>query len=172
MIRVLTITGFIILLCFSFVGFSQVDDINLNSNLIRDDYSFKLYRLFNIITNENVIDDSLLLFSCPLTQVEYLNLYQYTHPDTSKVIQAAYYKRKNLICKKLREGNIDFLNRQMILSVFIDGEEAEGFFEDLENYYYLNPVSFCNAYQNLIISGRNEDFKRLRKLNIDCLKNE
>jgi hypothetical protein len=163
---------FIILTSFSSFLFSQNHDIKLNYDLIRPNYSIELSGLFNKIINEQEIEDSSLLFSCPINQDEYFILYEFTDPDTSKLIKGAYYKRKGLIREKLKEGNIEFLKRQMIMSVFIDGEEAEGFFEGLEHYYSLHPDSFCKAYENLLMTDKKEKYRRMRTLDIDCFKNE
>lgn len=76
-----------------------------------------------------------------------------------------------MIQEKLNKGIIRFIKMQMILSQFIDGEEAESFFEDLEYYHKLNPENFCKAYSFLEKKYGKEKFKKLRILKIECLKN-
>jgi hypothetical protein len=141
------------------------------SQLIRSDYKEKISILFNDIANNKMIDDSLLLYSFPQSEEEYLAIYDYTNPDTSKLLKEAYSKRHILIAEKLKTGNIEYLKKQMIFSEFVDGEEAEGFFEGLEYYYKLNPDNFCKAYKYLEKKYGKERFKSLQTLEIACLKN-
>jgi hypothetical protein len=142
-----------------------------NIQLIRTDYKEKLSTLFNDFANNRFINDSLLLYSFPQSMKEYLTIYEYTNPDTSVLLKEAYSKRLILISEKLKNGDIEYLKNQMIFSQFVDGEEAEGFFEGLEYYHQLHPDNFCRAYKYLEIKYGKEKFKRLRFLDIDCLKN-
>jgi len=166
------ILGLLAWINFSLILFSQADFLTLRNDNVRSDYSLELSKLFNLIINQEEIPDSLLIFSCPMNQNEYRILYKFTDPDTSKLINEAYNERQNLLVEKLSEGRVEFLIRQMIMSVFIDGEEAEDFFDGLEYYYKLHPDSFCNAYKKLITIDKVEKYYRMRTLNIGCLNNE
>jgi hypothetical protein len=171
MIKYLTRTIFLALTIIIGLTSCKTHNSKTIGQLIRSDYKQKLSKLFHDFANNDTINDSLLLYSFPQSQEEYSTLYEYTYPDTSRSLREAYTKRLILIQEKLKTGDIEYLKKQMIFSEYIDGEEAEGFFEGLEYYYKLHPDNFCKAFKFLANKYPNKKFESLRSLEIDCLKN-
>ena len=156
---------FITLISQSTFGFTQ-------ESSMRFGYDARLVILINEIMNDFEIDDSALLFSIPQSQKEYSLLYSLTYQTSqnSQLVKDAYYKRLSMIQDKLKQGDVEFLKAQMIFSQYIDGEEAEDFFESMNHFNTLNPDNFCKAYTFLKEKFGDEKFKRLRTLEIECLK--
>ena len=142
-----------------------------NGQLIRNDYKEKLSTLLHELADGKTTDDSLILYSFPQNQEEYLMLYDYDNPDTAQTLIDALRKREMIIDEKIKNGNIEYLKMEIIQSEFVDGYVAEGYFEDIVHYYELNPENFCKAYKFLETKYGKEKFKRLNLLELDCLKN-
>jgi len=112
-------------------------------------YKLALDSVIYWINCGHVLSTNELLNVIPKSNEEYLLLYELTYPEQDSSKQIAF----NYIDKQMRElalqGNIDVFVAYLNLSPFIDGEYAEGYYDDAEFIIKNNSNLFCDVFETL-----------------------
>ncbi|MEQ8525803.1 hypothetical protein [Gracilimonas sp.] len=101
---------------------------------IRPNYESVVKEVLKLSAAEKVVTDSLLITSYPKTADEHKLLHQIVENDSTseKIYLQGFRNRDLLVEKSVRNGNLELLKAHLILSIFIEGDEAMWFVENLD----------------------------------------
>ena len=83
----------------------------------------------------------------PKTEGDFSTFYSYTERDEKSNV--AFYKLNNLILEHAMNKERNVFKSFLLLSEYVDGEYAEGYFEDVEALIEKNGELFCELYNEL-----------------------
>ena len=110
-------------------------------------YNSNLISAIKKVEKGDSLSTELIVMTIPKTEKEYLLFYSYTDPDKKETLNKdAYYKLIDLYYKKSSQGNEEVYKYLLELSMFVDGEFAESYFEDLDFIVSTNKILFCKVY--------------------------
>lgn len=100
----------------------------------RTNYESIVKEVLKLSAAEKAVSDSLLIASYPKTMDEHQLLHQIVENDSTseKIYIQGFRNRDLLVEKRVRNGNFELLKSHLVLSTFIEGDEAMWFIENLD----------------------------------------
>lgn len=131
-----------ILTLYIILTFSCISSCMAQNSLYKKD----LMNAIKEIHNTDTLYKESILKIIPKSEEEYLIFYSLTSPDTlSKIEILSYYKMIDLIYRTALNSK-EVYKFLLEMSVYVDGEFAESYFEDLENIMNTSVQLFCQAF--------------------------
>ena len=122
------------------IDFENNSRSNYKSSLNDVILSFSKGKKVSIEKLQNVI---------PISQNEFSIYYSFTFPKKGKLIHKSFYSMDSQIIETAKKNKGLFLKLYLQLSPFVDGEYAEGYYDDVESIIEKNKNVFCNIYTSL-----------------------
>ena len=119
---------------------------------VRDGYRETIIEIINKMNKSEFVGNDELLYAIPRSEEEYLTFYSLTYPDMEKPIRDGFYELNNAFKEKANARISDFFIAYLQLSQFVDGEYADGYFEDVEFVIKNNIDYFCEIYPSLPVN--------------------
>jgi hypothetical protein len=119
-----------------------------------EEYGQILNRLYELKSLDSV-ENSLILEYIPVSLEEYKLFYEKSYSKDKSVLER-FDNLNQLIFRKTTEGDCTYLNAYVKLSIFVDGEFAETYFDNLD-FVAMDRDDFCECTQML-----SENNERLR----------
>lgn len=139
----------IILFTIIFLGFSaKAKDYN-NDTLQKRNYQLIINKLFQHYSKTKSVSLLDLQNAIPISQEEFSIYYSFTYPDKGKSINKKFYEIDNQIIENAKKNKAHFLILYLQLSPFVDGEYAEGYYDDIDSIIIKNKSIFCKIYGRL-----------------------
>lgn len=111
------------------------------------EYSLRLEQVVNTIGNSKTLTNSEILDVIPTSQDEYLKFYSLTDPDR-KELWDSFYEMVVMI-EKRTENNEIILKKYLEMSLYVDGEFAEAYFDFIGYYVEHSKEDFCKIFPQL-----------------------
>jgi hypothetical protein len=108
-------------------------------------YEDELIATFHKIEQGRRINDKTIVNLIPKNEKQYLVFYSMTYPDREDEIRNSFYKLDSIIIDRANH-NYEILDVYILLSQFVDGEYAEGYFDNLEYLIGHNRQEFCSLF--------------------------
>ncbi|MNE30439.1 hypothetical protein [Solitalea canadensis] len=120
-------------------------------------YLQKLTKVVDSISSHANISVRSIEAIIPATGEEMLEYYNLTFNDSTYKYFSII---DSVIVKNAADNKYGFLPKYLMLNQFVDGEYADGYFDNLENIIIRNKKNVCRIYSNLPI----EKVKRIQNL--------
>ncbi|NQX86670.1 MAG: hypothetical protein HRT67_12335 [Flavobacteriaceae bacterium] len=114
---------------------------------ILEDYKRNIKQAKKLLKHQKRLDDNIIESLIPLNLEEFSFYYDLTYSTEENL--NFFDKVDMLIIKKTQENIGSCIKRYSNLAEFVDGEYAEGFFDDVFHIAQRNSEKFCSIYASL-----------------------
>lgn len=139
---------FSILVLVFFVGANKNKKIECE-NSSRNNYKSMLNDVVICFSKGEKVSIEELQNVIPITQEEFSIYYSFTDPEKGKLINKSFGEMDSKIIENAIKNKGTFMKLYLHLAPFVDGEYAEGYYDDVESIIEMNRSLFCKIYGNL-----------------------
>ncbi len=112
-----------------------------------EDYKNNILKAKEVLNNKNTLDNIAVESIIPVNIEEFRFFYGLTYSTEEDWI---FFEKINvLILQKAQSDSGNCIEKYSNLAEFVDGEYAEGFYDDILSIAERNPNKFCNIFENL-----------------------
>lgn len=119
----------------------------LDTTRTLEDYKRNIKQAKKLLKHQKSLDNNIIESLIPLSLEEFSFYYDLTYSTEENL--NFFDKVDILIIKKAQENIGSSIERYSNLAEFVDGEYAEGFFDDILHIAQKNPEKFCSIYVSL-----------------------
>lgn len=151
-----------------YLGYNQLNidtDFVLVKEQTKRDYSKILYHLLEKFYKEKRLTDDEIIKIIPTSEEEFGEYYSLSYPEKGKKWNKIYSEIEVIIGKRA-SINQQVFKAYLGLAPFVDGEYAEGYFEDADFLIGKHQKYFCKIFNSLSKNAK----KRLADLHAQYCK--
>ena len=160
---------------FIFIGLFILIAFQNTSAQIRADYEETVKKVLEKSAGNHPISDSLLVASYPKNKEEHALLHHIVENDStpSNIYLKGFRNRDTLVEESIKKGNLELLKAHLILSTFIEGDEAMWYVENLDPMLVGPEINkICDVVEQVVKQFGKQNLPYIQGLVENCESGE